>query len=99
VIHAHAVEGVHEYDVSLTSVVDEDLVQVPPSDIAVYHQRVCVGCAAKIDVPCVKGKRDMIPLCLYHRASEIDVIDPSVVICLSINYSRVLHWTLRLSCG
>jgi hypothetical protein len=65
-IYAHAIEGVNEYDVDLTTIVNEDLVQVPSGDIAVYHQRICVGRATKINVPCVEGKRDMGPLFLDH---------------------------------
>jgi hypothetical protein len=56
VIYALAVKEMEEYDVRLTSIVNEDLMQVPPSDIAVYYQRMCMGRTAKIDSPCIKDK-------------------------------------------
>lgn len=43
--------------------------QVLAHDIAVYHQRICVGRAAKVDVPHVEGNRNVGRLCLHHWAS------------------------------
>jgi hypothetical protein len=56
VIYAHAVEGMHEYDVSLATVIDEDIVQVPPCDSTIYHQCVCMGRTVKVNVSCIEGE-------------------------------------------
>jgi hypothetical protein len=56
--------------------------QVLAHDIAVYHQRICVGRAAKVDVPHIEGNQNVGRLCLHHWASEGDVIDPSAVVFL-----------------
>ena len=55
VVDALLVEGVHENDVGLASVVNKDLVQLPSCHIATDDKCVCVGRAAKVDVSCIEG--------------------------------------------
>jgi hypothetical protein len=43
VVYVHVIEGMHEYDVSLATIIDEDFVQTPPCASSIYHQRVCMG--------------------------------------------------------
>jgi hypothetical protein len=39
-----------------------------------------MGRAAKVHVYCIKGDRDMGPLCLDYYTNDNDVVHPSVVI-------------------
>jgi hypothetical protein len=69
-IYAHTVEGMQEYNVSMDTIIDDDFVQVPPCDFAVYHQRVYMGRAVKVDVSCVEGEWYVGSLYLDHEADE-----------------------------
>jgi hypothetical protein len=61
-VYAHTVEGMQEYDISLTTVVDKYFMQVPPCDSAIYHQCVCMGRTANVDISCVEGEQHKGPL-------------------------------------
>jgi hypothetical protein len=64
VAYAHAIEGVQENEVYLTTIIDEYLVQIPSCYSVVYHHSIDMGCTSEIDVSGIEGEWYMGPLCL-----------------------------------
>jgi hypothetical protein len=89
VADAHAIEGVQEDDVSLTTLVDQDFVEVLACYAAVDHHGVDMMGAAQINVSSVEGEWHMRPPCLYHWAGEGDVVNTSVVVPLLLLHVEV----------
>jgi hypothetical protein len=81
-----------ENDICLAAIIDKYFVQVPPCHSTIYHQRVCMGHTAEVNISCVEGEWHMGPLRLNDGASEGYVVYPSVVIFL-------LSFCLKLTAG
>jgi hypothetical protein len=82
VADGHAIEGMQENDVGLTTIVDKYLVQIPSCYPTVDHHGISMGCAMKVDVSCVEGEWYMGPFCLNDWPGEGYMIDPSIVVSL-----------------
>jgi hypothetical protein len=82
VTYAHAVEGVQENDFCLATVIDEYFVKIPPCHSTIYHQHICMGHTAEVDVPCIEGKRHMGPFCLNDGPGAGYMVYPSVMVFL-----------------
>jgi hypothetical protein len=54
-IDAHAIKGMQEDDVSLASIVDEDLMQLPSYHIAADNKCICMRCTTEVDISCIEG--------------------------------------------
>jgi hypothetical protein len=78
--YAHVIEGVQEDNISLVAIVDQDFMEVPACYTAVDHHGVDVRGAAQINVSGVEGEWYMRPPCLYHWASEGDMVHTSIVV-------------------
>jgi hypothetical protein len=66
-VNTHRIEDMHKDDVDLTSIINENHVQVLSCYIIIYNQCIRKRGTEKVHVPCIEGKQDMGPLCLTTR--------------------------------
>jgi hypothetical protein len=78
--YVHAVKGMQKNDVCLAALIDEYFVQIPPCHSTIYHQRICMGRTAEVDIPSIEGKWHMGPLRLNDGSDLGYMVYPSVVI-------------------